>query len=146
MAKASDTGLPEMVRRQAATQATMARYRNKVADWRTGVTCVHLCRYHLKQMGVKVPTMPRIRSEFAAVRELKRRGWRNVADLLDSMLPRIPPAAMVMGDLAVMRSEDGIGSIMVCAGGNRLIGWREDQPKMVTLGIRLDELDGSWRA
>ncbi|WP_126172853.1 DUF6950 family protein [Altericroceibacterium xinjiangense] len=135
----------ELVRRQAATQMTMARYRGKAADWRTGITCLHLARFHLKQMGHKVPTIPRIRSEFAAVREMKKRGWSNVAEMLDATLLRITPAQMLMGDLAVVRSTDGIGAILVCAGPRKLLGWREDAPEMVTLDVTLDQLDGAWR-
>ncbi len=137
---------PELIRRQHATNATMNRYRHKAFDWRTGITCVHLARFHLKQMGRKVPTVPRIRSEFAAVREMKARGWANVAEMLDSMLERIPPAAMTLGDLAVTKSADGIGAILVAVGASKLIGWREDAEGMVILDVTLDELDGAWRA
>jgi hypothetical protein len=138
--------MSDLLRRHSATKATLGRYRGKAADWRTGITCVHLARFHLRQMGRKVPSLPRVRSEFAAVRELKARGWRNVADMLDSILERIPPARMALGDLAVVGSADGIGSIMVCAGPHKLLGWREDAVELVTLDVTLDQFDGAWRA
>lgn len=137
---------PDLLRRQAATAATLSRYRHKAFDWRSGVTCVHLARFHLKQMGHKVPTVPRFRSEFAGLRAMKTRGWENVSDMLDSMLDRISPAAMMLGDLVVLESSDGIGSIMVSADSSKLLGWREDADQMIVLDVAPHELGGAWRA
>lgn len=135
----------DLLRRQKGTEATLARYKGKVFDWSAGVTCVHLARNHLRQMGHKPPTLPRIRSALAAKREMKARGWETVEDMLDNLLPRIVPARMLLGDLAVARSEDGMGAIFVCAGPHKLLGWREDAPGLVVLDVSFDELEGSWR-
>lgn len=133
-------------RRRRATQATLDRFRGKTFDWRTGVTCVHLARFHLIKSGRRPPQLPRIRSELAARRALKQRGWTNVAEMLDGIgLERIAPAAMLLGDLAVAGSDDGIGAIFVCAGPHKLLGWREDAPELVRLDVTLDQLDGAWR-
>ncbi|RDC66559.1 hypothetical protein HME9302_00010 [Alteripontixanthobacter maritimus] len=48
----------ELERRRVATEKTLTRYRGKAFDWKTGVTCVHLARVHLKNMGHKPQTMP----------------------------------------------------------------------------------------
>jgi len=98
----------------------------------------------MRQMGHKPETLPRIRSAFAARRAMLDRGWPDVAAMLDSMLPRIAPARMLLGDLAVVQSDEGLGSIMVNVAPRKLIGWREDADKMVTLDVSLDELAGAW--
>lgn len=136
---------PEMVRRQAATSATLDRYRGKVFDWSKGITCVHLARYHLRQMGHQPPSLPRIRSAFAAKQEMKARGWSGVADMLDGILPRIAPAQMLIGDLTVAKSEEGLGAIFICAGPHKLLGWREDAPALVVLDVTLDQVEAAWR-
>lgn len=140
---------PELLRRKDATEATLARYRGKAFDWSKGVTCVHLARCQLRKMGHTPPAMPRFRSAFAARQAMAERGWSTVAEMLDSVLgeaARIAPARMLLGDLAVAPSDEGgMGSIMVCAGRSKLMGWREDAPELVMLDISLDELDAVWR-
>lgn len=132
--------------RKDATEATLKRYRGKVFDWSKGITCVHLARYHLRKMGHRPPSLPRFRSAFAAKQAMRERGWANVEEMLDSMLPRIAPAMMMLGDLAVAPSDEGnMGSIMICAGPHKLLGWREDAPELVLLDVTLDELTGAWR-
>lgn len=136
---------PEMIRRKEATEATLARYRGKAFDWSKGITCVHLARCQLRKMGHKPPSMPRFRSAFAARQAMTERGWNTVAEMLDSMLPRIAPARMLLGDLAVAASEDGMGSIMICAGPHKLMGWREDAEELIMLDVTLDQLEAAWR-
>lgn len=98
----------------------------------------------MRQMGHKPEALPRIRSAFAARREMLARGWHDVGDMLDTMLTRIPPARMQLGDLAMVQSGDEMGSIMVNVAPRKLIGWREDADQMVMLDVSLDELAGAW--
>lgn len=133
---------PELIRRQEATTATLERYRAKTFDWSRGCTCVHLARFHLKQMGHRPPTVPRIRSLLGAKKALKERGWPDVPAMLDSMLPRIPPAAMWLGDLAVLEDDSGLGAIVVNT-GQKVIGWHEDAPGMVVMEAH--RVSGAWR-
>jgi hypothetical protein len=135
----------EMERRRVATEKTRKRYRGKVFDWSRGITCVHLARQHLRNMGHKPETLPRFRSALGAKRALKERGWPSVTAMLDEMLPRIAPAQMMLGDLAVVPGEGGMDAIFVCAGPLKVFGWRDDAPEMVLLDIGLDELTGAWR-
>lgn len=137
--------LPELATRQQATQATLDRFRGKTFDWSAGITCVHLARTHLRNMGHRPPGLPRFRSALAAKKAMKERGWASVSDMLDSMLPRIAPAQMLLGDLAVVEGDAGMDSIMVCAGPLRVFGWREDHPGLVVLGVTMDEISGAWR-
>src|SRR3546814_17660492 len=59
--------------------------------------------------------------------DLKERGWASVSDMLDSILVRIPPAMMQLGDVATVEGDQGLDALFVCAGPNRLFGWREDE-------------------
>lgn len=136
---------PEMIRRQQATQATLDRYRSKVFDWRAGVTCVHLARFHLKCMGHAVPTVPRIRSVLAAKRALAMRGWAGVEAMLDSMLPRIAPAQMLLGDLATVPGDDGFDCILVCAGPQAVMGWHPETGRFVVYEGGIGDLSAAWR-
>lgn len=136
---------PELLRRHGATKNTYERFRRKRFDWAKGHTCLHLMLFQMKQMGRPVPRAPRLRSALGARRELAARGFRNVNDLLDSLLEPIAPARMLIGDVCTARSSDGIGGIFVCVGHLKVIGWREDADKLVVLDVGLDELDGAWR-
>src|SRR3546814_3018233 len=97
-------------------------------------------------MGRKPPTLPRIRSALAAKKALKERGWASVSDMLDSILVRIAPALMQLGDVATVEGDQGLDALFVCAGPNRLFGWREDEEGAVVLEVTFDQVKGSWRA
>lgn len=107
-----------------------------------------MARSHLVQMGHRPPSLPRIRSLLTARRALQERGWDNVEAMLDAQagLLRIAPAEMLVGDIAVLASDDGIGAIFICAGPHKLIGWREDHPTLVVLDLSFDQISGAWRA
>ena len=106
---------------------------------------MRLAHQHLKNMGRNPPTLPRVRSALGARRALKERGWESVEAMLDSMLERIAPAEMMLGDVAIVPGDGGLYAIFVCAGPLKVFGWREDAPALVLLDIGLDELTGAWR-
>lgn len=138
--------LPEPLRRQLASQATLDRWRGIAFDWRAGHHCVRLAHSHLKLMGHKPPTLPRIRSLLAAKRALVAHGWQDTADMLDSLLERVPPAAMQLGDIAVVPGADDLPAVFVCVGPRRLFGWSEQAEGAVVLEVSFDEISGAWRA
>lgn len=135
----------ELERRRVATEKTLGRFRGKVFAWKTGVHCVRLAHQHLKNMGHKPQSLPRVRSPLGAKRALQQNGWGSVEAMLDSMLDRIAPAEMMLGDLAIVPGDGGLDAIFVCAGPLKVFGWREDAPALVLLDIGLDELTGAWR-
>jgi hypothetical protein len=139
--------LPDAIRRKLGTDATMARWRDRAFDWSTGAHCVAMLRFHLRQMGHHPPTLPRIRSALAARREMKARGWESVADLLDALptLVRIPPARMILGDVVVGPADEGFGAVGIHTGGDKLLGWAEDEPKASVLIVDVGQLQGAWR-
>lgn len=135
----------ELERRRVATEATLSRYRAKQFDWAKGVTCVHLARAQMRAMGHHPPSIPRFRSPLAATRALQQRGWESVTAMLDTLLPRIAPAHMLLGDLAAVPGEGGLDAIFVCAGPLKLFGWREDAPGLVVLDVDLRQITAAWR-
>ncbi|QQN73959.1 hypothetical protein [Croceicoccus sp. YJ47] len=132
----------ELLRRKEAVEKTLAKYRDKPFDWRRGQTCLHMLRFHLRLMGHAPEPLPRVRSAIGARRALNLRGWQDVGDMLDAMLPRIAPAAMLLGDVASFRSDDGFGAITINLGG-KVMGWHEDAPGMTAL--EPVEIAGAWR-
>lgn len=139
--------MSDLLRRQKALIATQKKVRGKALDWSKGMTCVHMARFHLRQMGHRPESLPRIRSLIGARRALKERGWANVTDMLNAQpgLASIAPAMMLPADLVVLASEDSIGSIFVCAGPHKMIGWREDVAEAVVLDLSFEHVSGAWR-
>ena len=139
--------VPDLIRRQLATQATLDKFKGKGWSWESGITCVHLMRFQMLKMGHAMPPMPRLRSLLSAKRELAARGAANVIELMDGLgCPQIPPAAMLMGDLAALPGgEDGIGALLVCLGPHKLMGWREDHAELIVLDVEFGDISAAWR-
>lgn len=130
----------DLLRRQAATNATLTKYRGRPLDFTTA-DCIRMIRFHLLQMGHKPPPLPRYRSATGARRALLKVG--GMVALFDSLLPRIPYSRMLDGDIAVMAGTDGLEAGVIRA-GHKVIGWHEDRDEMVNL-IPLDII-AAWRA
>ena len=80
----------------------------------------------MRAMGHKPPRVPDLRSALAATRALRATGHASIGALLDAMLPRIAPAAMLIGDLALMAGDEAFDAVVVSAGG-KVIGYHADQ-------------------
>lgn len=132
-----------LLRRHAALEATMARYRHRAFDWATGATCIHMLRFHLKKLGHKVPAVPKLDGPVAAKRELKKRGYASVSAMLDDLLEPIVVAAMLPGDVSVLPGEEGLEGVVISLGTTRAIGWHEDAEGMTVLEI--ERLEKAWR-
>ncbi len=153
---------PDLVRRQAATDGTLRKYRRRDFDWKTMTTCVAMAWFHLKKMGRTPPKIPPYRSPLGALRVLKQLGCATCADLVDQVpgLERIPPAMMRVGDLVLVpgvlgpdeedtpaaRAMAAIGTVAICAGPQRIFGWRADQgPRIVVLAVDYSQIEAAWR-
>lgn len=132
----------DQIKRRDATQATLDKYRDKPFSWEKGHTCLHMLRFHLRQMGHKPEPLPRVKSAIGARRALDKRGWKDVGDMLDSFLVRIPHATMLLGDVAMFQSYDGFGAITISM-GDKVMGWHPDYDGMTSL-IPVD-IAGAWR-
>jgi len=136
----------DTLRRQKAMQATEARWRWQVADWKARCTCLHMLHFHLKAMGHKVPRLPAVRGPLAARKALAERGWANMAELMDAQgFERVAPAAMRVGDVAYRSSADGLGSVMLCVSAHKLLGWFENDPRMVVMDMSFDQVEAAWK-
>jgi hypothetical protein len=135
----------ELERRRVATERTVAKYRARPFDW-DGATCIHLARTQLRNMGHRPPRIPRFYSIIGARRSLKQAGASSIVELIDNLgLERIPPAMMLIGDLAVLPGDEGFDSVVVCAGG-ALIGWTEDHHDgVMNLHDALPNVVAAWR-
>ena len=72
-------------------------------------------------------------------------GYETVADIFDGLgLMRIPPAAMLVGDLAILPGEDGFDAVVVCVGG-KLMGWHGAADKLVMIGEAVGSITAAWR-
>lgn len=139
-------GLPK---RAKALAKTLAKFEGRAFDWATGATCIHLVRTHLKNMGHKVPSIPRFQSAIGAKRALSATGHDSLESLLDAHLERIAPAMMIIGDIALMAgdNEDGTGfdAAVVSAGaGGKVFGWHPDAPALAN--IEPLAIKAAWRA
>lgn len=139
---------PDLLRRQQALAKTLRKYRGKPmvlgkAD------CVLMARSHLVAMGHRgLPPAPKYSSATGALRALKAMADGTVAGLLDAHLPRIAPAAMLPGDLALVESEDGLGGgTVVIAVGGKMLGWHPDATGMVVIEpTQAHPFVAAWRA
>lgn len=131
----------DLERRQAALEKTIAKYRGRELDFRTA-DCVRMIRFHLLAMGHKPPPLPRYQSAIGATRALKERG--GLVAVLDGILPRIAPARMLEGDIAVVGGEGGEAGV-ICV-GYKYMGWHQDVAESVNLVIDLANVTAAWRA
>ena len=137
--------LPDQVRRRDATARTHAAYVGRLFAWESGHTCLHMARFHLRGMGHAVPRLPRVSSALFARRALDRRGWTDVDAMLDSMLPRIAPLQMRLGDIATAPGLGGIGAMFICIPPFKLLGWHEESDRAVVIDFNRDVLTGVFR-
>ena len=135
-----------LVARVNATNKTMAKYKGRAFDWQNKATCLHLARTQLRNMGHKPPTIPPFTSAVGAKRAMKAKGYETLADIFDSLgLVRIAPAAMLVGDLAMLPGEDGFDAIVISAGG-KLLGWHgADLSRPTSIGEAVAHVTVAWR-
>lgn len=141
--------MSDLLRRQSATEATLAKYRTRAFNWHGRATCIHMARFHMRKMGHKPASIPDFRSPLGARTALAATGHDDLAGLLDSLLPRIAPARMLLGDIALLPGdpEDGgaFDCITICA-GDKLLGWHPDDPSGIKpLVADWSSLIGAWQ-
>ncbi|SEM63035.1 hypothetical protein SAMN05192583_0895 [Sphingomonas gellani] len=136
---------PEMVRRVAAAQATLARFRDRPFRWGSN-DCARMAAFHLRQMGHK-PQLAKAgsyRSALAARAALKRLGFATLAEALDAIgLQRVAPAEAWVGDIVMGDSGDVFGALGVLLGNEAMIGFHEHAAGATVL--RHVHLVSAWR-
>ena len=133
----------DMLRRNAALQKTVNKYRGKAFAWGK-FDCVNMARSHLVAMKHrKLPKLPRYKNALGAKRALKKMGHNSLESLFDSLLPRIAPAEMLPGDIVMMEGEETFDAISIST-GYKTFGWHGDTDKTVIM-VPL-EIKAAWRA
>ncbi|WP_230769537.1 DUF6950 family protein [Sphingomonas sp. Leaf4] len=130
--------------RATATQRVVDRFRVRPFGWATGGTCLHLARAQMRALKHRPPAIPRFRSALGARRALHAAGHADLAGLLDSMLPRIAPAAMWVGDLALMQGDGEFDAIVVSA-GRLMAGYHSEALDRGVVNIEAHAFIGAWR-
>ncbi len=133
----ADVGKPQpvMIRRVAATQATLDRFQGQPFVWGKA-DCSKLAIFHVKQFGwtLRIAKAGGYSTALGAKRALTRAGFKSLADAIDAHgLPRISPAAAVAGDLVQIPGDEAMGAIGVAVGNGRVLGWHEDAPGAVVV-------------
>lgn len=119
----------EMVRRQAAAQAAVDRFRGVPFAYGKN-DCVRMAVFALRRMGHR-PDLGRAGtycSAKGAVRALNRAGFASLAEAMDGQhLPRIAPAAALPGDLVMIPAEGPFdGALTMAVGNGRVLGYHQD--------------------
>lgn len=142
--------------RQAAAQATVARFDGRPLAWGRD-DCARMAAFHIKRLGHKVSLAKAgsYHSAAGAVRAIRRAGHASLAAAVDAHgLPRIAPARAMMGDLIGLRADgapeadgpeaggEGWVALMVCLGNGRALGFLEGRCGV----IQPLEIAIAWRA
>lgn len=138
---------PPILRRRDAAQATLDAYTGR--PFKLGyVDCVRVAAHHLRLLGhtVRLPPQGSYRTILGARRALAKRGYASNAEAVDATgLVRKAPAAMIVGDLAMMQDSHGLGGLVIALGNGRLLGFHEDLlPKGVLVLQPLGVPDIVW--
>lgn len=132
--------------RRVRTEAVVAKFRARRLDWRKAATCVHLARAQMRAMGHRPPSIPQFYSPRGALTAMRKAGFADLSAMLDSMLPRIAPAEMWVGDLALVSGTPPFDSIMINAGLGKLLGYAEAEPERGIVNfVPTAPLLGAWR-
>lgn len=140
---------PDLIRRQEALEKTQRKYRGKPCILGK-YDCVLMLRSHLVAMGHKgLPRPGKYSDAKGAKRELVKQGAKTLEELVDQWLARIPPAAMLPGDVALVPSEPdetsvGGGTIVIGA-GHKFLGWHPDAETLAVIEP-LRPPSAAWRA
>ncbi|MBM3927309.1 MAG: hypothetical protein FJ335_02465 [Sphingomonadales bacterium] len=131
--------------RVAATERAVARFRGKPFCWRNRRTCIHVARAQARALKHRPPAIPDFRSPVGARRALRDAGFETMEALLDGLFPRIPPAAMWVGDLALVPGSDGFDAIAVAAGNGTLLMYHEGAEGLANVKDAIPHVIAAWR-
>lgn len=123
-----------LIQRAAAAQATLDYFTGRPFAWGEA-DCVRLAAFHLRQMGRTPKGLARAGSygsEKMARRALLRTGFASLDAAVDGQgLPRIPPAAALVGDLVGLQGEGAWTSLTVALGNGRVLGFHSGAARVL---------------
>ena len=129
-------------RRHANTRATMQKFGAKTFKW-GGCDCAKLAAFHLRRFGHTPPQTGGYRSLRTAKARIAALGFETMPDLIASLLPEIPPASALMGDVVSFACADALGGIGIVIGNGNMMCFHENYqtPVIMTMGA----IDIAWR-
>jgi hypothetical protein len=119
----------EMIRRQQAAQAAVARFKGQ--PWELGKNdCVRMAAFVLRKMGHR-PQLGKAgtyKSGAGAMLALKRSGHDSLGAALNALgLERIAPAAALIADIIMIPGEAPLdGALTIAVGNGRVLGFHQD--------------------
>lgn len=132
--------------RALRTTSVLERFRDKPFSWSTTANCIHLGRAQLVAFGYAPPPVPLFRTPIGAKRALLKRGFATMGVLLDSMLPPIPPAAMLLGDLALLPGLAPFQALGIYDGHGSVMCWHDiDLSRMLAIAVGKADVLRAWR-
>lgn len=132
----------DLLRRHKALEKTLAKYRTVPFQWGKA-DCMTMFRSHMVAMGHSgLPKQPKYSTALGAKRALSAMGFETIEALLDSLLPRIAPAAALPGDIILSPGSEGLACLSVSLGA-KAFGWHEDSQGAVVMRHR--HVIGAWR-
>ena len=135
----------DIAARVDATEKVVARFRNRPFDWRDRATCIHLARAQMRALGHRPPAIPDFRSPTGALTALRKAGHETLEGLLDTMLPRIAPLSMIVGDLALVPGEGAFDALAIAAGNWTLLMYHQKAEGLANVNDVIPQIKAAWR-
>jgi hypothetical protein len=134
-----------LLARRDRTAPVIARFRAEPFSWTTAGNCVHLARAQLAAFGHKVPKVPLFRSPLGAKRAMEKRGFTDLAAMMDRYAPRISPAKMWVGDIAMLPGEP-FDALAIYVGSNTIVAWHGNDPEPLrNIVVTAADIKAAWR-
>lgn len=136
-----------LITRAAAAQAAVDHWRAQ--PLRLGhADCVRMVATHLRTLGIpaRLPVKGSYRTVKSAKAALRRAGHASVQAAIDALgLPRIAPAATLVGDVLELESEmPEFPALVIALGNGRVLGWHPDHPAGAVV-MQPVAMIGAWR-
>ena len=119
---------PKMVIRQQAVEACIERFSGKPMAWGK-VDCARIVSHNLRRLGIATSLLKgaSYSSEHSALKTLRSLGAGGLGDAMDMIgdkVFRVPPAAVVQGDVIGMACEGDVWdmALTVAVGNGRVLG------------------------
>ncbi len=120
-------------RRAIAAQKTLDAFKGQRFKFGRN-DCAQMVRRHLINMGCPVRGWAQAgtyHSLHGGLAALKRLGFANLHEAMDSRFERIAPAMALAGDVIAVPGMEGPGALSVYLGNQNIICWVEDVPGAV---------------
>lgn len=136
----------EIELRVVHAQALLDDWKGRPFDWKAQAHCARLVIDHLRRNGYTPPLSKAglFSTERAALAALRRLGTATLAEAVDlAGLPRIVPAAAIVGDVLELPSAGALGSLVVAMGNGAALGFHEDAADCIVMRPAL--FAAAWR-